>query len=317
VEDKSVAPATQDSMAPAQVTILANLPDSLQPETILLENTPAPKTIHIPDKPISFTVNQKSGTHILSIEPTKKIKASFSPVMKNYTAEQGLAQDVTSYSITDHKGNLWFGTHVGGISKYDGHSFTNYTTSHGLIENRINSMMEDRAGNIWVATNSGASKFDGTTFSTSGKFKDVRSILEDSNGNLWFATWNGLYKYAGDSITRYSQLDGLSVNKVTALKEDKKGILWIGTDNGLFTFDGKRFTHIALSNKIVYTICIDKSGNTWAGTPEGYIKYDGANITNYPFTNAYIRFAYEDRLGNIWLAGVLQFLSYPSSLYWY
>jgi len=76
VENKSVTSTTQDSTVPIQVTILANLPDSLQPETILLENTPTPKTIHIPDKPITITINHKSGPHTLTLRPIEKIKAS-------------------------------------------------------------------------------------------------------------------------------------------------------------------------------------------------------------------------------------------------
>ena len=328
MEDKPVASATQDSTASAQVTILASLPDSQQPETIFLENTPAPITVSL-DEPVSFIIDQKSGQkNILHVDPVKKVKASFSPVVKNYTSEQGLAQDVLSWVFTDKKGNLWFGTFVSGISKYDGHAFINYTTSHGLADNAVNSITEDRVGNIWVAANAGVSKFDGTTFSTFGKFKNVINILEDSEGNMWFATWNGLYQYADDSIIRYSESDGLSANKIFAVKQDEKGVFWVGTDNGLFRYEAftndtgreKKFNSVALTGKHVLTVWIDKTGNIWAGTHEGYLKYDGANITNYPFSIAYFRYIYEDRLGNIWLDGGPDGMAYynpgsPSALY--
>lgn len=299
VENKSVASTTQESTAAAQVTVLANLPDSLQPEIILLEHLPAPKTVPVPDKQISIAINQKSGQYIMNLHPPKKIKASFSSVLQNYTTEQGLAQDVTSCVYADKKGNLWIGTHVGGVSKYDGHTFTNYTTAHGLVDNRIKNITEDNVGNIWFATMGGVSKFDGTSFSAFGKFKVVASIFEDSSGNLWFATGkNGLYKYAGDSITRYSQLDGLAVN---AVKEDKKGIIWIGTDNGLYSYDGEKFKNIALSNFEVWTITIDKIGNIWAGNQTGYRKYDGANVKSYPsaYDGAYNSSAYKGSLERI------------------
>jgi len=315
-ENKSVTSATQDSILPVQITILANLPDSLQPETILLKNTPALKTIKIPDRPISITVNHKSGPHTFTLNPTKKIKASFSPILQNYTTEQGLAMDVMTSGFADKKGNLWFGTSVGGVSKYDGHSFTNYTTSHGLIGS--GSVTDDKAGNIWFATGSGISKFDGNTFSTFGNFKGVNCILEDSKGNFWIGTnENSLYKYAGDSIIRYSVLDGLSANDIHELKEDRKGILWVRTDNGLFTYDarlpdgqarlndsvgqGKRFTNIAFNNKEVGFINIDKNGNVWAGNSSQLIKYDGANITSFPTHN--YQPVYVDRLDNIWFEG--------------
>jgi len=208
VENKSINAATQDSATPVKVTILANLPDSLQPETILLKNTPAPKTIHVSAKPVSITINNKSGPRTLTLMPKAKIRASFSPNIQNYTTEQGLTMDVMSAGYADKKGNLWFGTTVGGVIRYDGHSFTSYTTSNGLIGNEVRSITEDKVGNIWVATFSGISKFNGITFSTIGNFKDAYDILEDSKGNMWFTTGNSLYRYAGDSITRYSDSDG-------------------------------------------------------------------------------------------------------------
>ena len=181
------------------VTILANLPDSLQAEIIALANTPAPKTMKVPDKPMSFYLPHKAGQTIVYINPPKKIKAVFSPVLQQYTTEHGLPQDVLSNIFTDRNGNLWCGSTVAGVSKFNGTSFTNYTRAHGLIGigNRI---YEDRAGNIWVATDACASKFDGTTFSTFGNIKGVNSILEDRAGNFWFCTTgSGLYKYTGDT----------------------------------------------------------------------------------------------------------------------
>ena len=337
VKEKSVTHFTQDSTVRIKVTILANLPDSLQPETILLENTPAPKTIRIPDKPISFTINHKSGPHILNLAPAEKTKVLFSPVLKNYTTEQGLALDLTTCGYADKKGNLWFGTTVNGVSKYDGHSFTNYTTSQGLIENRINSIIEDRAGNIWFATPSGVSKFDGTTFSTFGKFKDVFSIFEDRSGNFWFCTRDGLYKYAGDSISWYSEPDGLPANTDYDLMEDSKGILCVCSDKGLFRYDGTRFTNIAVNKDDVDSICKDKSGNGWASTPPGYrlnkfhdlvsgvsiedksgnvwfctaakgvVKYSGQAFLQ--LTDKSFRSIFEDKSGNIWLSGSSDYIT--------
>jgi signal transduction histidine kinase/ligand-binding sensor domain-containing protein len=316
VENKPGASAMQDSAIPVKVTILANLPDSLQPETILLKNTPAPKTVKIPDKLISITINHRSGPSTLNISPRKKIKASFLPVMQNYSMEQGLAMDVLMFNggFADKKGNLWFATSVGGVSKYDGHSFTNYTTSHGLSGNGAGSITEDTTGNIWFATNYGISKFDGNTFSTFGNFKDLTQILGDGAGNFWIGTrGNSLYKYSGDSITRYSDSDGFSVNTIYAMREDRKGILWLGTDSGLFRYDTRlpvgqrqRFTKIALINKEVRSILIDKNGNVWAdtyreSTPLGLIKYNGVNITSY--SNRKYGPIYEDHLGYIWFVG--------------
>lgn len=294
----------QDSIAPSQVTILADLPDSLQPEIKELAKTPVPKNIPIPSTPMSFYMQHKVGQSIVYINPPKKIKTAFSPVLQQYTTEQGLAQDVMSCAITDRNGNLWFGTSVGGISKFNGNSFTNYTNSHGLIENGISRIYEDRTGNIWASTGAGASKFDGSTFNTFGNFKGVNSILEDHAGNFWFCTIGyGLYKYTGDTIIQYTEEDGLSGNKVYHISEDKNGIFWVATNKGLFSFDGSVFTPISIHTEDVFVTLIDKNENVWAGTASGYIKYDGERITTFPLPIAYNRHIYEDRLGNIWFDG--------------
>lgn len=43
------------------------------------------------------------------------------------------------------------GTH-GGVSKFDGKSFTNYTTTQGLVGNNVMRIIQDKAGNLWFAT---------------------------------------------------------------------------------------------------------------------------------------------------------------------
>ncbi len=321
VENEAVTSATQNA-APVQVTTLANLPDSLQPETILLKNTPALKTVQVTDKRISFSLQEKSGQRSVSVGPIKKIKASLSPVLTRYTTEQGLAIDVMAMGMSDKKGNLWFGTSVNGVSKYDGHSFTNYSTAHGLVDNKITRIIEDREGNIWFATEGGASKFDGHTFTTVGDFKYVTEIKEDRAGNIWIADMTGLYKYANHSITKYSESDGLTTTRASLIEEDDRGNLWVGTDNGLFTYDGKRFTPFGSNKETVLDLCIDNKGSIWASVPSGYLKYDnrqpfgkGTTPIAYPFPeNSYSRTIYKDLLGRLWLGNWIYDNNSPDSL---
>jgi ligand-binding sensor domain-containing protein len=54
--------------------------------------------------------------------------------------------------LEDKSGNLWFGTYGGGVSKYDGKSFTHFTEKEGLSNNTVLSMLEDKSGNLWFGT---------------------------------------------------------------------------------------------------------------------------------------------------------------------
>lgn len=51
--------------------------------------------------------------------------------------------------IEDKNGNLWFGGD-GGLSRYDGKSFTCF--KDGLINPWIWTILEDKTGNLWVGT---------------------------------------------------------------------------------------------------------------------------------------------------------------------
>ena len=65
----------------------------------------------------------------------------------------------------DKTGNLWFGTQGGGVSRYDGKSFTTFSTTQGLANNWVNNIVEDKAGNLWFGTlGGGVSRYDGKSF---------------------------------------------------------------------------------------------------------------------------------------------------------
>ena len=66
----------------------------------------------------------------------------------------------------DKTGNLWFGTGGGGVSRYDGKSFTTFTTAQGLANNFVCSITEDKTGNLWFGTGGGVSRYDGKSFTT-------------------------------------------------------------------------------------------------------------------------------------------------------
>jgi len=56
---------------------------------------------------------------------------------KQYNIEQGLAQSQVTGISQDRNDNLWIST-LGGISKFDGKTFTNYSETEGLCDNNTN-----------------------------------------------------------------------------------------------------------------------------------------------------------------------------------
>ena len=209
----------QDALAPLQITVIADLPDSLKPKTTMLETMPKPLTVAVPNKSgDSYSITFPDGevtqmnleppvNKMLSVLQNKNGKAILDPNgnpfilgeggksnFTNFTTDNGLALDAITCSIMDEIGNLWFGTEGGGISRYDGSAFTNFTTDQGLAANSVLSITEDKNGNLWLGTDGGGvSSYDGksfTNFTTNqGLANDhVFIITEDKNQSLWFGT---------------------------------------------------------------------------------------------------------------------------------
>ncbi len=350
---KSTHPDNPAGTVAPRVTVLADLADSLQPKIVTLEAAPKPLTIAIP--------THKGGTYTdhfgnkISLEPPVctplpvLLNEKAVPVkdnnghpflmgtggianFTNFTTDNGLPLDAVSCSITDKKGNLWFGTYGGGVSRYDGKSFTNFTTAQGLANNTVWSIAEDRSGNLWFGTDGGGvSRYDGKAFTTINVANGLANnvvycVAEDKSGKLWFGTSGGgvsCYDPAGTSpgakhFTTYTTAQGLTNNVVHSVITDRSGKLWFGTGGGgVSSFDGSVFKtfNIAegLPNSTVFSIAEDKSGKLWFGTNGGGVcRYDPAAPPGDPkafttFTTAQglannvVKSIIEDISGNIWV----------------
>lgn len=236
---------------------------------------------------------------------------------KTYTADDGLALSGIASSLTDRFGNLWFGTYGGGVTRYDGKTFTTFSTANGLAGNVVLCMLEDSKGNLWFGTNRrGITKYDGLTFTSYNKTKglennSILSIAEDKNGNLWFGTYGGgVSKYDGNKFITLRKKDGLASDVVRSIYIDKKNRIWFGTiGGGISIYDGKKFETVnvekGLAGNDIFSITEDNLGKVWIGTMGGGIcSYDGKTFTKYQLEgtseNTLIWCSYKDKLGNLW-----------------
>lgn len=204
-----------------------------------------------------------------------------------YDQSDGLTADQVSCLFEDDAGNLWFGTDQGGLSRFDGASWTTYTTvttGGGLANDAIRCILETRDGALWVGTRyGGLCRFDGsswTTFTTVGTLtlSDVTALSEDAAGTLWVGSDTGVARFDGRSWRSYTTSDGLVGNMVLALVLDRNGNRWIGTQSGVSRYDGESWTpHLdaGLGAWGAQTLLEDATGTVWAGTAgAGVARYD-------------------------------------------
>ncbi len=259
-----------------KVTVLADLPDSLQPVVTYLKDLPEPETrvFSIPPPAKTFI----DSVTRLPLPPELHGRGFFT----NYTSDDGLANDAVHSSFMDKAGQLWFGTISSGVARFDGKSFTTFTTEHGLASNTVWEIMEDKSGNLWFGTFNGLSRYDGRTFinftTAQGlPHNDNIGLFEDSAGNLWIATMGGgISRYDGKSFTNFNEENGFTNIIVTCIEQDNKGTLWFGTrlsevfhahyqseETVSFTrFDGQE----RWENDWITFIHEDRDGGLWFGT---------------------------------------------------
>lgn len=233
-----------------------------------------------------------------------------------YNTAAGLVHNTVRAMTLDKKGHKWFGTE-GGVSEFDGQTWTTYTTTHGLIDNKVLGIAVDRAGHQWFATWGGVSKFDGRIWTAYTRASGLPSnhvyaVAVDPAGNKWFATPNGVAKFDGRQWAIYTTADGLVHNWVHAIAVDSKGRLWFGTPGGVSEFDGQHWctytTADGLVSNHVQAITVDNLGRVWLATPAGVSMFDGQTFQNYTPANGlprnHITAVATDEAGQPWLGTV-------------
>jgi len=97
----------------------------------------------------------------------------------------------------DFSGNLWLATQGGGVSRFDGSTFTTYDTTHGLTHNVMNRVFVARDSSVLIGTERGLSCYKNGRWS-SYVFKDgptnvmnnIQAIYQERAGMFYFGRYN-------------------------------------------------------------------------------------------------------------------------------
>lgn len=208
----------------------------------------------------------------------------------SYGVDDGLAIESVSSGFKDSNNNLWFATLGGGVSKFDGTTFTTYDMRHGLNNTLVRSVAQDNSGNLYFGTAAGLSMYDGnhiTNFDASSGFPSsaITALVTDHNGILWCGTMGaGLVRFDGKRPIVYDGKDGLPNATIRALQIDKQGVIWIGTEQGLAVYNESGIESMdehLLGTQAVYDIHEDKTNRLWLGTSDGIFLYDDGILTPF------------------------------------
>ena len=191
----------------------------------------------------------------LEIFDRKKEKFSrFSPKLNSMEVTLPDTLSVNSLLI-DSKNNIWIGTWLDGLYKYDNKS---KTISHfmpipgnskSISSNKITSIYEDSQKRIWVGTHSGGlNELDVVEgifvhYTTHNGLPNdvVFGILEDDNNALWISTMKGLVKFNPENkhFRIYDKSEGIINNQFNwrAYFKNSSGTIYFGGINGFVSFN--------------------------------------------------------------------------------
>ena len=216
----------------------------------------------------------------------------------------------------DSKENIWIGTYVNGLIKYNTRKdkLTQYYPGEGVRDlpgTDVRAIKEDDKGNIWIAIHGkgiyvqkeGEEKFEVIT----KVIPDIPRVFNqtwafdidfDEEYNLWMASSLGAYYYNFTTRNYHhfnqsqSSLHFLSANSISTVFIDSQGNIWMGSKNGL-NFLSSDFTELkifdqnnGLLNNEIQAINEDNNRIIWVSTNNGIARFQPSeryefNITNY------------------------------------
>lgn len=191
-----------------------------------------------------------------------------------------LPSDQVTCIETDAYGNTWFGTwDKMAISKFTDPPFVAFQENKYIESQVVSTMYNDKRNRMWVASETEVIIYDVLKeYSIFDKLKiaDVTVIHMPDTSNLWLGTSNGLIHYEisyNDKLqflsqTPYTENEGLSGRRVSALVTDQHKNLWIGfSDGALMVYNGSYYDDNSALRKVhnVSSIVL-KDGKVWVGT---------------------------------------------------
>jgi ligand-binding sensor domain-containing protein/signal transduction histidine kinase len=168
----------------------------------------------------------------------------YNPHLNNfswYTRYDGLSNSAVYGFDFDESGNLWMGTHGGGVNVFDGEGFTNFTLKEGLSSNTVNALRYSPFHKkIFIGNEFGLSAIadskiqqliigglENTTIHAINNYRD--SLLLIGTGGAGVVIYDPLTKFK-KLITTHQ---GLPSDFIYFAVADKDGFIWVGTEKGI------------------------------------------------------------------------------------
>ena len=228
-----------------------------------------------------------NGSGLICIEKSGKKRQYKCNPNDPHTLSNNIIVDI----LAAENGDIWIGTFMGGLCRFDGKTFERYMSRKDLpaamsCEN-IWAVTEDADNKIWigslgkgvVAYDPKTKKFEEYT-EESGKISSnyVSAIICSRDGSVYVGSAVGVTILNPANNSSKHMTDNQQqqiIENVYDLFEDSRGLIWVGTGNGVFIYNKRNntTTHLTmregLINDVISGIVEDNSKNIWITTASG------------------------------------------------
>lgn len=158
---------------------------------------------------------------------------------RQYTVQQGLTHSQVRAIKEDGQGYLWIGT-LGGLSRFDGRSFTDFGPSKSFTFDQVESLCVLSDGRLATGSTGAFSILNedsNLVYLLKREYAKtaIRKIVQDSSDSLWLATQSGLFRSSltGDIRPAFSEvLAGQDIRDLLIAQDQ----LLVLTENSLLNF---------------------------------------------------------------------------------
>ncbi len=199
--------------------------------------------------------------------------------LTTYTILDGLKDNNVHSVAVSSTGILWAGYTDGGLSSYDGETWTTHT-EFNEVDTWINAIAAGYGNMMWFGSNRGMSCYyveTWTSYDLEGS--EVLSVTVAPDSIVWAGTTRGVYRFNGVEWEHFSLDDGLPGNAVNAITVGVKGTVWACTDQGLVSYDSTTWTTHPEVSSSVESIFVSPDSTIWCGAHGRLYRYDGKTWT--------------------------------------
>ena len=264
------------------------------------ENTPALGA----DSVFCLTVT-RNGTLWIGIEGGGLVRYRDGH-FREFTALDGLSDNVVRAIFEDRDGVLWIGTDQG-LFQLRGERLVRVDGTDLIPELSVHAITQDRDGAIWAGGTSLlrilAGKAQVYGISNRQESQRIKSILQTTDGTIWVGAVSGLYHVAGDRLLPVREIR----QTVRVLRQTHDGTLWIGSiGSGLYSI---RSGGVPLPfpggppSKSILNLYEDREGNLWIGSQIGMERLSRSAMSLLPLPgspDSDFGSVFVDRDGSIW-----------------